>query len=124
MNMAGKIYPSQRRYNERNPKMNFRMKKEEKEKLEKMMELSGKNLSDLVRTALLGLEKDFSKAYKKAHSEGYEKGFADAKKKYRICFHCARCADYITILPNSDAHRAIISYMEEKGWGHEECNLE
>jgi len=120
--MARKMYPSERRYREKNPIVNFRMKKEDKEKLDKMKELSGKSYADLVGVALLGLEKDFSKAYEKARNEGYKKGFADAKKTYRIWFYCDICGDDIEVEPNSDAHKAIIVYMEKERWGHSECH--
>ncbi len=122
MNMARKIYPSQKRYTDRNPNINFHVKREDKERIDKMVELSGKKRSELLRVALFGLEKDFSKAYEKAHSEGYENGFADAKKTYRIWYQCNICDDNIELVPNSDAHKAMIDYMKNERWGHPKCH--
>ena len=121
--MARKIYPSQQRYRDKNPIVNFVMKREDKERIDKMVESSGKSRSELLRVALFGLEKDFSKAYNEAYSGGYDKGFEDAKEEYRIWFHYPRCGGNIHILPNSAAHRAIIDYIEKEGWDHSGCNL-
>jgi len=121
MNMARKIFPSQRRYMDENPAITFRMKREEKERIVQMAELAGKNVSELVRVELLGLEEDFSEAYEKARSEGYKKGFMDAKKIYRLWLYCYVCGDVIDLLPNSDVHKAIIDYLKNERWGHPEC---
>lgn len=43
------------------------------------------------------------------------------RSMYRIWYYCAVCTDEITIYPNSDAHKALIKYMKEKGWGHSIC---
>ena len=122
MNMARKIFPSQRRYMDENPAITFRMKREEKERIVQMAEIAGKNVSELVRVELLDLEEDFSEAYEKARSEGYKNGFMDAKKTYRLWHVCDVCKDVIDILPKSDVHKAIIDYLKKEGWGHPECH--
>ena len=117
-----KIYPSQRRYMEKNPAITFRMDKEEKERIVDMAELAGKSISDLVRISLLDLEEDFSEAYEKACINGYNHGYRNATRVYRIWHFCNVCDEVIDILPNSDAHKAIIDFMEKGGWGHPECH--
>ncbi len=120
--MARKIYPSQKRYMDENPAITFRMKKEEKERIVDMAELAGTSVSDLVRVALLGLEEDFSEVYEKERIDGYNHGFRNAKRTYRIWIFCNVCEKVIDILPNSDAHKAIIDYLKREGWGHPECH--
>lgn len=120
--MRRKIYPSQRRYMEENPAISFRMKKAEKERIVEMAELAGKTISDLLRVALFDLEENFSETYKKAHIRGYNHGFQNAKRAYRIWNFCHVCGKAIDILPNSDAHKAIIDYLKKAGWGHPECH--
>jgi len=120
--MARKIFPSQRRYMDENPAITFRMKKEEKERIVQMAELAEKKISELVRVELLGLEEDFSEAYKKARSEGYKKGFMDAKEAYKLWFYCYVCGDVIDLPPKSDAHKAIIDYLKKERWVHPECH--
>ena len=121
MNMARKIFPSQRRYMDENPAITFRMKREEKERIVQMAEMAGKSVSELVRVALLGLEEDFSEAYEKARSEGYKKGVMDAKVTYRIWFFCSVCGGVIDLLPHSNEHKAIIDYLKKERWVHQEC---
>jgi predicted DNA-binding protein len=122
MNMARKIFPSQRRYMDENPAITFRMKREEKERIVQMAELAGKSVSELVRVALLGLEEDFSEAYEKVRNEGYKKGFMDAKKTYRLWNYCNICGGVIDLLPNSNEHKAIIDYLKKERWGHPKCH--
>jgi len=43
--MKRKEYPSQKKYRENNPSITFRLKKEDKEKLEAIIEATGKSLS-------------------------------------------------------------------------------
>ena len=59
---------------EENPAITFRMKKEEKKRIEQMALRAEKSVSDLVRVALLDLEEDFSEVYEKTHSDGYDQG--------------------------------------------------
>ena len=120
--MVRKIYKSQKRYMDENPAITFRMKKEEKERIDAMSESSGRSISDLVRTSLLGLEQDFSEEYEKIRIDGYNHGYRNAKRKYRTWHFCNVCNNAIDILPNSDAHKAIIQFMKEGSWGHPQCH--
>jgi hypothetical protein len=99
------------------------MGKEEKERIVEMAELAGISISELVRVALLDLEEDFSEAYEEARLGGYDHGFLNAKRTYRIWNFCNVCGKAIEILPNSDAHKAIIDYMRKGGWGHPGCHV-
>ena len=57
-----KRFPSQIRYEKKNPLISFRLKKDEKSKIKLMADRSGKSVSELVRIALLDLEiKDIKK---------------------------------------------------------------
>lgn len=120
--MGRKIYPSQRRYMENNPAITFRMEKEEKERIVEMAQFAGKSISDLVRVALFDLEGNFSEAYEKARISGYNHGFQNAKRAYRIWIFCNVCGKAIDILPNSDTHKAIVDYLKKGRWGHPECH--
>ncbi len=120
--MGRKIYPSQRRYMENNPAITFRMGKEEKERIVEMAEFAGKSISDLVRIALFDLEESFSEAYEKARISGYNHGFQNAKRTYRIWYYCNVCGNVIDLLPNSNDHKAIVDYLKKGRWGHPECH--
>jgi hypothetical protein len=56
----------------------------------------------------------------RAESE-YNRGWAEAYKKYSISYPCNICGVLITLTPNSEVHRAIIGYLREEGWAHAEC---
>jgi flagellar biosynthesis/type III secretory pathway protein FliH len=125
-------YPSQIRYDQKKPSITFRVYKAEKEAIENMAKKSGKNVSDLVRMALLGLEKDFTetinrvetqgiaKGKKEAentkYNEGYNKGLQDGTNQWAIWVTCYHCKKPVFIEPNSDAHKEIIE--REKGRFH------
>jgi len=84
-----KKFPSQIRYEKKNPLISFRLKKDEKSEIELMADRSGKSVSKLVRIALLDLKKDFTATYNKisnqehrsgfdlGQDQGYEKGFEE-----------------------------------------------
>ena len=48
---------------------------------------SGKNVSDLVRIALLGLEKDISTVFEHGKKEGNQQGYTKGKKDWAICVY-------------------------------------
>ena len=127
MNMARKIFPSQRRYMDENPAITFRMKKEEKERIVQMADRSGKSVSELVRIALLDLEKNFTATYDKisnqehrsgfdlGHNQGYKKGWDEGYDKGRIDWtvwsYCYKCGKSVYIMPNSEDHTCMIDRM-------------
>ena len=113
-----KKYPSQIKYEEENPLTCFRSKKEEKERIRSMAVGSGKSISELVRMVLLNQERDFSNAIAAAEKRGYQKG----KQDYGIVFSCKVCSKWEYIPPNSNCHEAVVEFLKEKGWGHEECH--
>lgn len=113
-----KKFPSQIKYEQNNPTITFRMKKHEKELIQGMADNSGKSISELIRVALLDLEKDFTAAYEKRYLDG----FNDASTRWGIWFFCSTCNEEIFVEPNSDAHNAIIEYMKEHNWVHRKCS--
>lgn len=112
-----KIYPSQKKYQENNPPITFRMKKVEKEKIEQLAKNSKQSVSQLVRESLLEEYKQYSDAYEKGHHDG----FNDGSNTWGIWYYCTKCGEMIFIEPESNSHKAIIGYMREHGWGHTRC---
>ena len=127
-----KKYPSQKKYEDENPAITIRLKKREKEWIREMAEKAEKSVSELVRMALLDLEKDFcdatvasydegfedgfNKGYEEGNTKGYEKGMND----WAIWVYCWRCRNAFYIKPNSDQYKKLIEvtdgYME-----HSQC---
>ncbi len=113
-----KLYPSQIRYYDENPTVTFRLKKEEKERLKRLAERSGKSISRLVCETLLGAEKSDSELYKKGFEDGYNKAELD----WKVIYFCSVCGELMYIVPESDSHYALLEYMDEHGECHKECH--
>jgi flagellar biosynthesis/type III secretory pathway protein FliH len=120
-----KKYQSQIRYETNNPTITFRVKLKEKDKIENMAHHSGKSISELVRNALLGLEKDFThtiniyyaagkeEGKKIGNQEGDEKGYERGKNEWAIWVPCWKC-NYrykLYIKPNSTDHQQVIDEL-------------
>jgi flagellar biosynthesis/type III secretory pathway protein FliH len=129
-----KKYPSQIRYETENPTITFRVKIKEKEKIKNMAYSSGKSISELVRSALLGLEKDFTRTnnshyesgkeegIKIGNKEGDKKGYERGMKDWAIWVPCFKC-NYryrLYIKPNSTNHQKVIDEMRGR-LSHDTC---
>lgn len=119
-----KKYASQIKYEKNNPTITFRVKKNEYEQIKQMAQKSGKNISELVRIALLGLEKNVSTTFenglKIGSDQGYNTGYAKGKKDWAICVYCYKCNKEFYITPLSMQHTYIIEYMLGK-LCHQRC---
>lgn len=113
--MMRKKYPSKIRYEENNPSITFRVTKEEKESIEQMAEEADKSISTLVRIALLHLHEEMEDMYGDAYNYGYDIGCDDTKKNYAISYPCSVCGSLCVISPNSECHKAVLQFLQEKG---------
>jgi hypothetical protein len=111
-----KKFPSQIKYEKNNPTITFRIRKYEKEKIIQMSEESGKNISELVRTALLDLERDFSDVIEDIEA----RKDVQCMNKWAIWCYCVKCQDKAYIVPNSKSHNIIIEQMSGY-FVHPEC---
>jgi len=125
----GKKFPSQIRYEENNPTITFRVKKEEKELIEVLAKDAGKSISTLVRMALLDVQKEFTEAlcemWNKGEDDGFDKGnkwgYQKAKQEYEITYPCSICGELCYIHPNSDCHKDVMQFLKKEGWRHAKC---
>jgi flagellar biosynthesis/type III secretory pathway protein FliH len=120
-----KKYPSQIKYEQENPLICFRVKRDEKEKIKQIVEITGKNESQIMRETLFYAEKEYSDVYKKGYDKGYNDGYDEGndkgKEDWRIWFFCSICGEMMFVDPDSDSHNAIIKYTKKSGWGHSKC---
>ena len=93
------------------------MKKDKNTPVRKKVKLANNVVLELVQIALLELQKDFTAAYEKAEKNEYKKAEGD----WSIWGYCTICGEALYILPNDNAHNALIDYMKEHGWGHKKC---
>jgi len=69
-----KKYPSQEKYERENPSITFRVPIDMKEKIDQLVETTGKSISQLIRETLFYAEKEYSEIQEKSHSEGFDVG--------------------------------------------------
>jgi predicted transcriptional regulator len=115
------MYPSQVRYLKKNPVVSFRLKKEEKEKLDKIADLEGKTPGQYVRDFLNGLVEKREKE-KEIYDNGFKNGYEKGKKDWQIWYPCNVCGQPIFIKPRSESHKDLARYMKSEGWGHTSCH--
>ena len=110
--------PSKRKYDEKNPSVTFRMSKDEKLKLERMSQITGKSISELIHEFFFDPIHgaitifDIFIEYGKNLEQEYNK----------IFYFCSICNEKMFLEPNTRAHHAMIQYMLDHGWGHGECH--
>ena len=70
------------------------------------------------------LMEQLNKARGTVRTSGYNAGYDEASKAHHLWYYCAVCGEGIWLEPNSEAHKALIQYMKDHGWGHQKCHEE
>lgn len=111
--------PSQKRYDERNPTLSFRLDRDEYNKITALSRRSGTPMRTLVREAvgLLVKQDRYSQGYKDGRKGGYER----AREEFEIQYPCAKCGKMMTMQPGDEDHKAMQRLMKENHWTHENC---
>lgn len=117
---SGARYPSQVKYDDRNPVISFRVTQEELERIEEIARLSGKSVGVMVREQLGIYAKDARD--KSVYQQGYNEGFAEASEQFRIWYHCCICGEKLWLAPDSNAHEAMMELMWTADWAHNSCH--
>ena len=113
--------PSRIRYEESHPVVSCRIPKADYDLLKQRLDERGISFATFVKEALGCLEAKLT-PIDQARAEGYEQGYKQATEDHQIWYHCKICQGRINIFPNSESHKAIIQYMNEKGWSHTKCH--
>jgi hypothetical protein len=58
----------------------------------------------------------------KTYQEGHEAGYVQGRNDFQVYYYCDVCRKRIDIFPNSPSHQAVVDYMFEKKWGHNDCH--
>lgn len=115
--------PSRIRYEQGHPTVSCRVSRDIYDRLQKAKDAEGKSFADILKLGLGKLEvrlKKLEEARKQGGDEGYKKGFADAKLRYRVNYRCSVCGQVMEVT-SKEEKEAIREYMREKGWAHTEC---
>jgi len=114
--------PARVRYEQSHPTVSCRLSKDEYDLLKLCLDdLGGVSFADFVRDSLKIVQlrvPETREIKEKARKGGYERG----KKEHQIWYYCNICKQRIDVEPNDDSHKAMISFMEEHGWGHTRCH--
>ena len=102
--------------------MSCRLGKDTHDLLKQRLEdLGGVSFADFAKDSLGLLQlkmPDIEEIKETAWGEGYDQ----AEKDHQIWYYCNVCGKRMEMSPNDDAHKAMIGYMEEHGWGHVSCH--
>jgi predicted DNA-binding protein len=119
-----KVPPSRDRYEKANPTVSFRLPKETNDELEIMREKEGKSNADIMKIGMgkLGAKAaEDNKIRDEALLEGYNAGFSDAEKAFKVMYPCNVCSELV-VLGTGEEKDAAAQYMLEHGWGHKSCH--
>ncbi len=98
-------------YFEDNPTVSFRLKKEDKTKLQEISEREGKTPGQWVRDFLNGLVEEKENAY--------WRGYNDAAQEYEIKFRCSKCG--IPVIISSESVKKFLEELYPDGWLCSSC---
>jgi len=114
--------PARIRYEQSHPTVSCRLDKDTYDLLKQRLDdLGGVSFADFVKDTL-GLLQLKMPDVEQIKQTAWDEGYVQAMEDYLIWFYCAVCGKRIDMSPNSDAHKSMIGYMKEHGWGHASCH--
>ena len=115
--------PSRIKYEQRHPTVSCRVSREIYDRLSDAKEVEGRSFADILKRGLGKAEvrvKKLGEARKQGWYEGYEKGFGNARLRYRVIYHCRVCGQVMEVT-TTEEKQAIDECMRERGWVHKAC---
>jgi len=116
--------PSQKKYDEANPVVSFRVLKNYRERYLVMRRKRGTSHGDVYRAGLGILEKkmkDEEQIRQETYDEGLEKGIEYGEELYAVSCPCSKCGKKKTVI-NKDEKKAITRFMIANRWQHADCS--
>ena len=108
--------PSRIRYEQTHPVVSIRVDQDTASTLKEISIMTGKSLGELIKENLK-IQKIKEDEIEKREQKAYDQ----AVEEYKVWYYCAHCGKKITITPNGKSHKAIIEYLDERGWRHKNC---
>ena len=113
--------PARVRYEQSHPVVSCRLSRDEYELLKQRLDdLGGVSFADFVKDSLGLLQlkvPETGEMKEKARMSGYDQG----KREHQIWYFCDVCGKRINMSPGGNDHKAMIGFMKERGWQHDEC---
>lgn len=99
--------------------MSVRVDRSLYERLNTIRRDEGKSFGDLLREAV-GVQEATANGFDEGLELGLSEGWADAERRYRIRYCCARCGRWMDV--SSEQEKAAAqACMETRGWRHGRC---
>jgi hypothetical protein len=119
MTKAGHQPPSRVRYAASHPTVGIHLTLEDHQRAQALRERTGLSFAQLFLLALERVELDLGPAEEKARTEGYKRGYEEARGRYRLSTPCIACRRPVVILPGSEMAAVAVAALGD--WGHDEC---
>lgn len=120
--------PSRIRYEKKNPVFSVRMPQEYHDDYKayaKKMKLSRRKfMARALKIEIANYEKARREGFKEGHTLGITQGKNIGKSEWVIRFPCPYCRGFVEVPPNSSCHDAIMEFLKEKGWAHQQCPVD
>ena len=124
MTKGTKKSPSRIRYEERHPTVSCRVTMDVHKRIEEVKAREGRNLLDIIKKGLGVSDTQEEGEYvvpedieQSIFDEGFNAGFSDGEKTYKVTFHCCVCGGIIKLMEDDEKITAG-HYMEQNNWGH------
>jgi flagellar biosynthesis/type III secretory pathway protein FliH len=120
-NSRRKVPPSRVKYEKNNPVISFRVPIDIFNRIQHVKKVGENSFANVFMAGLGKMEargKKLEGARSEGYNQGYQKGYADAKLKYRITCNCDICGQEIEVIQPS-IKQSVRQYL--KGWAHQEC---
>lgn len=117
-------WPSRARYEQMHPTVSFRVPRDIYDKGKTVKKFNGMSFADIFKVGAGILEvrvKEEAEVRKQGYAVGYSEGYEEAESVYKVTYPCSVCRRRLTVTSDGEK-QAIKRYMQENGWGHEECH--
>lgn len=111
-------YPSQDRYDQKNPVVSIRLTREELEAVERVVKALGTTKAELVREALWRKSSSIDGMLRLQ----YQLGLQEGNRRRRVLIPCTKCSEPIELVRGTDMHKAAMSLLMDEGWVHGDCH--
>ena len=111
--------PSRERYERTHPTVSARIPLATRDKLVSNLGVLGMSLPEGLKHLAGELEVK-AKPVEEAKKEGFQQGYQKAQSIFMVSYPCFGCGKLIFV-KTPEEKKAIMSYMKENKWGHEEC---
>ncbi len=116
--------PSRDRYEKNHPVVSCRVARSVYDRIAAVKRADGRSATDILMLGLGLAEPQAKQAEqyrKQARSQGYKKGYADARARYLVSYRCSECEEVMEVTTDNEK-ASIRQHMQDNRWAHGECS--